>query len=154
MDNEKRFNEESYRMIRDIELALKGDFKRKLESKFGENWASKALPRTVYDSVQKLRADKAYESEVGPETISLWDCLTIINYRDIAVYGNNWSTIFEKEYTRPGEEKISGGKTAKTEWLQKLSRIRNQNFHTYSVKHEEYLFLKGLNEWLVVRKTK
>lgn len=151
LDSEKRFNEESYAMIRDIEMTLKDDFQRELEKRYGEHWPTKGLPKSVYDSAQKLLADKAYEAHVTADSISLWDCLTIINYRDIAVYGSHWSEIFEKKYTRPEETRISGGKSAKTEWLQKLNRIRNQNFHTYSVKHEEYLLLKELHSWLVNR---
>ncbi len=77
--------------------------------------------------------------------------LTICKIK-IATYGKNWSEIFEKHYTKPGEEKISGGKDAKTSWMQKLERIRNQNFHSYSVKEEEYDFLCELNEWLIEKK--
>ena len=33
--------------------------------------------------------------------------------------------------------------------MQNLERIRNQNFHSYSVKAEEYDFLNDLNSWLI-----
>ena len=42
-----------------------------------------------------------------------------------------------------------GNKEAKTEWMQKLERIRNNNFHTYSVKEEEFEFLSELHKWLI-----
>ncbi len=51
----------------------------------------------------------------------------------------------------PGEEKIRGGKEEKTKWLQKLEKIRNQNFHSYSVKEEEYNFLYQINQSLIER---
>ena len=60
-----------------------------------------------------------------------------------------WAELFEQEYTKPGEEQKKGGWKARTEWVIKLNPIRNENFHTYSVKEEEYEFLQELFEWLV-----
>ena len=74
--------------------------------------------------------------------------MNIIDYRKIAIYKNNWRDIFEKHYTKPDEEKIRGGKEEKTKWMQKLERIRNQIFHTYSIKEEEFEFLTKLHKWL------
>jgi len=149
VDNAKTFNEESYKMIRDIEVYLRNDFKEKLLKKYGRGWFSLGLPKHVYDAATKLAADKNYENTSTGENVEPWDCLMIINYRDIAIYGSNWSELFEKEYTKPGEEKLGGGKKAKTEWFSKLSRIRNENFHTYSVTEKEYEFLKELHNWLI-----
>ena len=36
--------------------------------------------------------------------------------------------------------------------MQKLERIRNQNFHSYSVKKDEYEFLCELYEWLIEKR--
>ena len=36
--------------------------------------------------------------------------------------------------------------------MQELEKIRNQNFHEYSVKEEEFDFLNELNDWLVNKK--
>ncbi len=36
--------------------------------------------------------------------------------------------------------------------MQKLEKIRNNNFHSYSVKEEEYNFLLELYEWLIDQK--
>jgi DNA sulfur modification protein DndB len=148
-DNAKTFNEESYKMIRDIEVYLRNDFKDKLLKKYGTDWFTLGLPKPVYDAANKLASDKNYESISTGERVEPWDCLTMINYREIAVYGSNWSELFEKEFTKPGEERLSGGKKAKTEWFFKLSRIRNENFHTYSVSEQEYEFLKELHNWLI-----
>lgn len=152
IDNAKTFNEESYKMIRDIEMCLRNDFKEKLSYKYGPSWFTLGLPKNVYDAATKLAADKNYESGATGETYEVWDCLTLINYREISIYGNNWSELFEKSYTKPGEEKLSGGKKAKTEWFVKLSRIRNENFHTYSVTKDEYNFLKELHHWLIEKR--
>lgn len=146
-NNQKKFNEESFKMIRDIETLLKQDFEEKLYSVYGENWFINGVPKNVYDSATKLAADKNYANK--DSEVQAWDCLHLINYRDIALYGSNWRDLFEKNYTKPGEEKLGGGKKAKTEWMQKLNGIRNQNFHEYSVTVEEHDFLLELKQWLL-----
>lgn len=151
-DEAKAFNEESFKMIRDLETYMKKDFNKKLHDFYGENWFKMGLPKNVYDESIKRAADKNYEAKSKSEEVEPWDCLNIIDYRKIATYGRNWSEIFDKVYTKPGEEKINGGKDAKTNWMQKLERIRNQNFHSYSVKVDEYEFLMELYEWIVEKR--
>lgn len=148
-DEDKRYNEESFKFIRDIETFMKDDFKNKLEADYGANWFKRGVPKAVYDKATSLAAEKNYSIADESKECSPWDCLTIIDYRRIATYGSNWQNIFAKSYTRPHEEKISGGKEAKTEWMQKLESIRNNNFHSYSVKEEEYNFLAELHNWLI-----
>lgn len=148
-DEDKRFNEESFKFIRDIETFMKEDFKCRLENSYGEQWFRTGVPKAVYDKTHALAAEKNYEEKTDKYTP--WDCLTLIDYRRIATYGSNWRDLFEKYYTKPGEEKI-GNKEAKTEWMQKLEKIRNNNFHSYSVKEEEYNFLLELYEWLIDQK--
>jgi len=149
-DEEKRFNDESFKIIRDIEISLKSEFKRLLFDKFGKDWFRKAVPANVQDEAS-LRANQK-RRERDTDEVDVWDCLNIIDYRKVATYGSNWKDIFENLYTKPGEEKISGGKDSKTKWMQELERIRNQNFHEYSVKEDEYEFLKELHEWLIDKK--
>lgn len=151
-DEAKAFNEESFKMIRDLETFMKKDFQDKLDTAYGDTWFKSGVPKAVYDSANQRASDKNYEAKTKAEEVQPWDCLNIIDYRKIATYGKNWSEIFEKHYTKPGEEKLRGGKDAKTGWMQKLERIRNQNFHSYSVKQDEYGFLCELNEWLIEKK--
>jgi len=151
-DEAKKYNEESYKIIRDLETYLKQDFKSKLQCAYGDDWFKTGIPKIVYDDSIKRASDKNYEVKTKTEEVQPWDCLNIIDYRKIATYGRNWSEIFEKQYTKPGEEKISGGKEAKTGWMQKLERIRNENFHSYSVKEEEFQFLKELHDWLIIKR--
>ena len=151
-DEAKAFNEESFKMIRDLETLMKEDFKNKLIGVYGDNWFKTGVPNAVYMEAHTRTAQKNLEAENKTDEVEPWDCLNIIDYRKIATYGKNWSEIFEKEYTKPGEEKIRGGKEEKTKWMQKLEKIRNQNFHSYSVKEEEYQFLCELNEWLIEKK--
>ena len=42
-----------------------------------------------------------------------------------------------------------GDKKKKTEWMQKLNTIRNQNFHSYSVTEEEITTIKAIKKWLI-----
>lgn len=148
----KQFNEDSFKMIRDIETFMKQDFRERLEKNYGNSWFKKGVPETVYEaaSLRAIQKNKGLDEkdEVGP-----WDCLNMIDYRRIATYQSNWKDIFEKHYTIPGQEKIRGGKEEKTDWFQKLERIRNQNFHSYSVKEEEFDFLTELYNWLIVKST-
>lgn len=151
-DEAKAFNEESFKIIRDLETFMKENFRSCLIKHYGNNWFKQGVPKAVYDDAIKRAADKNYEATEKTEEVEPWDCLNIIDYRKIATYGKNWSEIFEKLYTKPGEEKISGGKDAKTGWMQKLEKIRNQNFHSYSVKEEEYGLLKDLHDWLILKR--
>ena len=148
-DEDKRYNEESFKIIRDIETFMKNDFKNKLEGVHGKNWFKLGVPKAVYDKATALASEKNYTITDGSAEVHPWDCLTLIDYRRIATYSANWSNILDKSYTRPGEEKISGGYEAKSECMQKLESIRNNNFHSYSVKEEEYNFLVALHDWLI-----
>ena len=147
----KKYNTPSYEMICDIEGYLNRDFKETLETYHGENWLIIGLPKKVYDSINSLASDKKYENP--EEDVQPWDCLNLIHYRDIAMY--NWTkiSIFEKKYTRPGEEKISGGKDAKTKWIEKLSKIRNKVSHhshnSGNVTKAEYELLTEIYDWLL-----
>lgn len=92
-----------------------------------------------------------YENSINgiDKKVSIWDCVTIANCRDIAIFGPNWTELFESFYTRPTELKLAEGKNAKTEWLLTLSKIANTNTSSYSVSEDEYLFLTSLYEWLI-----
>ena len=43
---------------------------------------------------------------------------------EIIQYGNNWSTLFEKTFTLPSQEKKPGGKKAKTEWMRTIDKLQ------------------------------
>ncbi|HCN83669.1 MAG TPA: hypothetical protein DIT07_08615 [Sphingobacteriaceae bacterium] len=148
-DEAKQYNEDSFKMIRDIETFLKADFKSKLEDFYGTNWFKKGIPPLVQDSAVLMANQKNRELDDDEAECVPYDCLNIIDYRKIALYGSNWRDIFDKAYTKPDEMKINGGKDEKTKWMQKLERIRNQNVHSYSVKQDEYEFLGEIHEWLI-----
>lgn len=145
----KLFNDKAISYIRDIETEFKKDFKIKLEEHFGKKWFEKGLPPKVSEKAIVDALSKNRELEEDDEQVHPWDCLTIIAYREIAL--KNWQNIFDKEYTKPGEEKISGGKEEKTKWMVRLERIRNQNFHSYSVTEDELNFLAELHDWICTK---
>ncbi len=151
MDEAKRFNTESIEMIRDIETHFKEDFQKRLRDYYGDSWFERGVHPDVQDSAVVSAQRKNRENP--SERKEPWDCLNIIDYRKIALYGSNWRDIFEKHYTKPNPEKKGGNKEEKTKWMQKLEKIRNVNFHEYSVKEDEYQFLKELYEWLVEQRT-
>lgn len=145
LNNSKMFNEESFKMIRDIEQKLNKDFKSLLEKQYGAKWQILGVPKKVMQEAQKLAWDKRYENP--DKDIDEWTCLHLINYREIAVHSSNWSNIFEKIYADPWEKKR--GKDDKTKWMYEMNRIRNENDHTYSVTEEEYKFIKKYYDWLI-----
>ncbi|MDC7230644.1 MAG: DGQHR domain-containing protein [Sphaerochaetaceae bacterium] len=150
--NTTEYNVESFRMINEIETRLNKDFREKLESEYGQSWFTSGVSKSVYDNATRLARDKDYENNLPVGTTNPWDCLVLINYREIAIHGKNWQTLFEKCYTRPGEQKISGGKTEKTKWMVQLNTIRNKSHHNNPVGLEDFNFLSEIYKWLVVTK--
>lgn len=148
----KIYNETAFQFIRDIETFLKMDFRQRLENHFGRKWFEKGVPQKFAIKALEEAHNKNREIEEEKDEVEPWDCLTIIVYREIAL--KNWQGIFEKEYTRPGEEKGNVSKDDKTEWMQRLEKIRNQNFHSYSVSEEELEFLDSLHDWIVTKNTR
>lgn len=149
---EKQNNDRAFAIIREIETYFNNDFKSKLEEKFGKMWFKKGVPPQIGDDAVSLATKKNREIENEEDEVDPWDCINIIAYRAIAV--KNWQDVFEKDYTRPGEEKISGGKEEKTKWMVKLEFLRNQNVHSYFVTEDELKFLEELYEWLIQKEVR
>lgn len=143
----KEYNTRAFEIIRDLETFFKDDFQEKLEEHFGKSWFKKGVPPQTAIKANELAFEKNLKIENEEDEVHAWDCLTIIAYRQIAL--KNWREVFEKHYTRPTEIKLSGGKEAKTEWMVKLEKLRNENFHQYSVSEDEFSFLEELHNWLI-----
>ena len=148
----KQFNKESIQYLHDIEVAAKSLISSALKKYYGDNWEIKALPRTIYSSAKQKADDQTYDSIKNghiAEPISIWDCVTLADCKSIATTGNHWTEIFEDLLTRPEEKNISGGKSAKTEWLAKMSAISNKLMKpNYSVSKEDYETIKSIYDWL------
>lgn len=143
----REYNTEAFKLIRDIETFFKEDFRVKLEDKFGNTWFKKGVPPQIAKKAIDLAYDKNLSIENEEDEVKPWDCMTIIAYRAIAL--KSWRDVFESHYTRPNEAKINGGKDAKTEWMVKLEKLRNENFHQYSVTEDEFDFIQALRGWLI-----
>lgn len=146
---EKINNDRAFAIIREIETFFNQDFKIKLDEKYGKMWFKKGVPPQIGDEAVALATKKNREIENEEDEVEPWDCVNIIAYRAIAV--KNWQEVFEKDYTKPGEEKISGGKEEKTKWMVKLEFLRNQNVHSYFVTEDELKYLEELNAWLILK---
>lgn len=144
---EKENNELAFRYIREIESTyLKSFIRLKLEEEFDKNWFKKGVPEKIYSEAIALAAKKNREIDNEEDEKEPWDQLHLIDYREIVL--KNWQKLFEEKYTKPGEEKIPGGKEAKTKWMVELNRIRNENSHTYYVTSEELSFIEEVYDWL------
>lgn len=148
-NDEKQFNSKAYTLVRDLEEYLKEDFRAKLEDHYGPSWFKKGVPENVYDDASSLAAKKNRQIENPEDEKEPWDCLHIIDYRKIALANKNWIEVFEKRYTKPGEEKISGGREEKTKWMVKLEGIRNKIAHNENISEDEFIYLSELYEWLI-----
>jgi len=144
---EKQNNDRAFAIIRELETFFNEDFKIKLEEKFGKMWFKKGVPPQIGDDAVALATKKNREIENEEDEVEPWDCINIIAYRAIAI--KHWQDLFENDYSRPGEEKISGGKEEKTKWMVKLEQLRNQNVHSYYVSEDELQFLEELYDWII-----
>lgn len=152
-DNSKQFNTESFKLIQDIEFIIKTDFAQKLQQKYGDKWITHGIPPKVYKQANTIMGTQNYENSINGinKVIGIWDCVSIANCKDIAVFSSNWTDLFESSYTRPEESTISGGKAAKTAWISKFATIASHTNASYSFSEEEYLFLKAIHAWLSSR---
>jgi DNA sulfur modification protein DndB len=145
---EKENNETAFKYIREIENTyLKGVVKQKLEEEFGKNWFKKGVPEKTYSDAIALAAKKNREIDDEEDEKDPWDQLHLIDYREIII--KNWVKLFEPIFTKPGEQKMSGGKEAKTKWMVELNRIRNENYHTYYVTGDELSYIEEIYDWLM-----
>jgi DNA sulfur modification protein DndB len=147
-DETKAFNTESFNIIRDIETFLKTDIRRRLQDHFGSRWFKDGVPYKIYHDAMELAAEKNRDRDTADE-VEPWDCLHLSAYQQILQHDHKtWQELFERQYTRPGEEARKASWRSKTSWLIELNRIRNENDHTYSVKESEYNFLVAIHTWL------
>lgn len=154
-DEAKTFNDESLKILREIEIKVKLVMSQRLEAKHGENWIITGIPKSVYTKAKKEADNQNYDTISSGKTgniVDIWDCVTLAECKDILLHGKNWSEIFDPIFVRPEDEKIIGGRIAKTEWLIKLNNILNKLLKStnYSVSTEDYGFIKSIYDWLCI----
>lgn len=149
----KEYNDDTNTMLKELESKIKMVISSKLEEHYGESWLIKGLPKTIYTKAKNEADEAIYESVTNNNDdvdIPIWDYITLSDCKQIIINGKNWSLLFEDLFVRPEEDKISGGKDAKTEWIIRLNTISNklQN-DKYSVLVDEYSFVKSVYDWFM-----
>lgn len=151
-DEAKTYNADSLTYLREIEVWVKNTIKDALVKKYGTNWEIKALPKAIYKRAKGVADESNYESIAsgdGSNTISVWDCVTMKECKEIVTVGSHWTEMFDTILTRPEEAKINGGKTAKTKWMEQVESIQNKlNMPSYSVSTSEFEFIKAVRSWI------
>ncbi|PWK70526.1 DGQHR domain-containing protein [Aminobacter sp. AP02] len=147
-DQSKLYNIETYSRVADIELKLRDDIKQLLMQEHGTMWLKKGLPEKLFTHLSTEAAKKNRLIENDEDEKTPWDCLNLIHIRDIVMHGAQWSTLFQKNYTIPGQE--AKKKEDKTSWLAKLNSIRNNADHEYSVSKDEADYVAAIHDWLIL----
>lgn len=146
----KQYDAESTERVHDLEAFLKSDIQTRLENEFGANWYRQGVPRKVRESAAKIAAERNLDASSDADEVQPWDCLYLIDYEAILLQDNQlWIRLFEKRYTRPGDEQKKGGWKARTGWLRELNEIRNNLMHNRGVTSEDHEFLIALVTWLI-----
>lgn len=158
-DNDKDFNPEgmksywdennrdNYRkaqsIIADIEGYFKNDIRNTLEKAYGtKKWMKQGIPKKLFMDLNDRANQKNYDIENIDDEVEPWDCMYLINYKEILEY--NWG-LFELNYTWPGNE--NKRKSEKIKWFFQLNEIRNKCAHKYVASNADLEFLKELKDW-------
>lgn len=153
LNEAKTFNETTRIMIGEIEGKIKTIISDGLQDYFGEAWLVKGLPKNIYTKAKKLADDMTYDllsNNDDADDVDIWDFVPLADYQPIVLNGKNWSMFFEDLLVRPEETKIAGGKDAKTQWILRISAIKNKLAKgSYSVPVDEYSYVKGVHDWIM-----
>ena len=148
----KTYNADSLTYLREIEVWIKQTIQSALLEKYGENWEIKGLPRQIYKRAKGVADEKNYDSITsgdGASTVTVWDCVTLKECKEVVTIGSHWTDLFEAILTRPEESKISGGKAAKTKWIEQIETLQNKlGKPSYSVSTSEFEFIKAVHTWI------
>lgn len=148
----KTYNSDSITYLREIEFWIKNTIKTALVKKYEDNWEIKALPKSIYKRAKSIADERNYDSITsgdGVSTVSIWDCVTLKDCKEIITVGSHWTELFESLFTRPEDKKLSGGKSARTEWIERVANLQNKlNMSSYSVTITEFEFIKSIFLWI------
>jgi DNA sulfur modification protein DndB len=146
---EKQFNDESREMIAALAQFMKDDIRRRLENEYGSTWYEDGVPRKIRVEAGKLAVEKNADLAASDQ-LHAWDCLYLVNYREIMTDTNEvWRGLFEKQYTPPGDENKPGGWRGRSDWVHHLNDLRNAVMHERTITAEDHDFLVTLKTWLI-----
>ena len=148
----KAYNDDSIKYIRDIKTWIKNTIQSKLSENYGNNWEIRGIPKTIYTRAKSISDEQTYDivsSGNVSDTITVWDCITLKDCKEIITSGSHWIDLFESILTLPGEDKLPGGKNAKTKWIERIETLQNKlNMPSYSVTNEEFSFIRSVHSWI------
>ena len=148
----KTYNADSMVYLREIKVWVKHIVQESLSQKYGDNWEIKGLPKQIYKRAKGLADEKNYDNVTsgnGADPVSVWDCVTMKECKEIVTVGGHWTELFESRLTRPGDEKMPGGKAAKTKWIEQVEVLQNKlNNPSYSISTAEFEFIKEVYSWI------
>lgn len=148
----KTYNADSRTYLLEIETRVKQTIQTALVNNYGNNWEIKALPKPIYKRAKSIADERNYDSIAsgdGADPISIWDCITLRECKEIVTVGNHWTELFESLLTRPDDKELSGGKAARTKWIEQIDTLQNKlNMPSYSVTSAEFDFIKSVYMWI------
>lgn len=132
-DHDKSHLDDSIRIMTTAEQSAREYVIKKIQEN-SSNWI-KEIPQKVYTNASSEQSKQRYKTGEEKE---VWDFFTMSDLREIILYGNNWTTLFYKVFTLPSEEKKTGGKKAKTEWMRTIDKLqKNAGRATFNITKEE-----------------
>jgi DNA sulfur modification protein DndB len=147
---DKEFVSEATSIVQDVEDFFKKDIRSRLEDEFGSDWWHKGVPRAVRKSTSETAIAQNLDRPAN-EQLEPWDCMYLVNYHDVLAGSHDvWQRRFEKHYTKPGDEQLSGTWKNKLTWIKDLNEIRNNVSHARGITDENYAFLTELKSWLLL----
>lgn len=145
-DHGKEYNQESIGMIQELEVAIKNIIRERLEAAYGTKWINE-IPKAIYTKASQDASKQQYETG---EVADFWDFVTILNCQEIVTFGKNWSDHFSALFTLPSEEKKTGGKKAKTEWMIMVDKLQKKaGKANFAVAKTEYQLLSEAHDRFV-----
>lgn len=143
-DHDKSHNDDCIRIMTDVEKSVRTVVRSAITTQT-EKWVQEVPPAT-YKAASTLQSKHKYDT---CEDVDLWEFIPMAGFQSIITYGNHWTTIFEKAFTRPSEEKKTGGKMAKTEWMITIDKLqKNAGKATFNVTAEEYAMLQEVEKMI------
>ncbi len=147
---DKQFISEATSIVQEIEEFFKTDIRSQLEDEYGSEWWSRGVPLAVRRSVGVTALEWNLKLKSN-EQLEEWDCMYLINYQAVLADNHDvWQRRFEKRYTKPGDEHLSGTWKKKLGWIDNLNDIRNDVSHVRGISDENYGFLTELKAWLLL----
>lgn len=146
------YNADSSKYLREIDIWLKNIIREKLIGYYGEKWDIKGLPKSVYKKARSSADDQNYNlimsGDVSHE-VSVWDCITLKDCKEIVVSGSHWTDLFENVLTRPEDINLPGGKASRTEWIEHLDTLQSKlNISSYSISQDDFKCIENIHSWL------